>query len=289
MLKKTKLLKKLLSEKKLLIVPGAFCALVARIIEKVGFPVIYMSGYGTSSAIIGKPDVGFATMNEMVLNAKHIVDSVDIPVISDADTGYGSAIIVTRTVKEFEKAGVAGIHLEDQTLLKKCANVNGTKVISKSEMVGKIKAALDSRTDQDFLIIARTDARSVHGLEEAIERGNIYAEAGADMIFVNVPRNIEELRRIAKEIKAPLMVNIIEGGLTPLVNTKELEEMGYKIVIYPVSSLWIATKSIMELMRELKETGTTANSLDKMLLFRDFNSFIGFPEIYEMEKKYLSD
>jgi carboxyvinyl-carboxyphosphonate phosphorylmutase len=288
-MKKTTIFRNLLRQEGILVIPGAFCALVARIIEKAGFSAVYMTGYGTSSAIIGKPDAGFVTMTEMVLNAKNIASAVDIPVISDADTGYGNALIVTRTIREFEHSGVVGVHLEDQTWPKKCGHVAGKKVIGKDEMVGKIKAALDARNDDDFLIIARTDSRAVMGVEEAIRRGNAYAEAGADMVFVDGPQSEEELKLIAREIKGPLMVNMSEGGVTPIVNAKALEKMGFKITIFPTSALLAATKTMMGLMKELKEKGTTEAFWGDMLSLKEFHEFIGFPEVYELEKKYVSD
>lgn len=278
-----------MEQEDILVIPGAFCALVALIIEKVNFPAVYMTGYGTSSAIIGKPDAGFATMSEMVLNAKYIANSVNIPVISDADTGYGNAVTVTRTIREFEQADVVGVHLEDQVWPKKCGHVAGKKVIETDEMVGKLKAALDARIDDDFLIIARTDARSVLGVSEAIKRGNAYVAAGADLIFVDGPQSREELERFSKEIEGPLMVNMSEGGVTPILKAEDLKEMGYKIVIYPSSALLAATSTIFNLLEELKQQGTTDTFLEKMIPLHRFNEFIGFPEVYELEKKYAVD
>jgi carboxyvinyl-carboxyphosphonate phosphorylmutase len=285
-MKKTKLFRKLLEKVDILVIPGAFCALVAKIIEKVDYQAVYMTGYGTSSAIIGKPDAGFATMSEMVLNAKYIANSVNIPVISDADTGYGNAVSVTRTIREFEQAGVVGVHLEDQVWPKKCGHVPGKKVIKTDEMVGKLKAALDARIDEDFFIIARTDARSVLGISEAIKRGNEYVKAGADMIFVDGPQSKEELVLIGKEIEGPLMVNMSEGGVTPILDSKELKEMGYKIVIYPSSALLATTSILFNLLQELKKRGTTEIFQKNMIPLNQFHEFIGFPEVYELEKKY---
>ena len=285
-MKKTKLFRQLLEKEGILVIPGAYCALVAKIIEKVDYPAVYMTGYGTSSAIIGKPDAGFATMSEMVLNAKYIANSVSIPVISDADTGYGNAVSVTRTIREFEQAGVVGVHLEDQVWPKKCGHVPGKKVIKTDEMVGKLKAALDARIDEDFLIIARTDAISVLGISEAIKRGNEYVAAGADMIFVDGPQSKEELVLISKEIEGPLMVNMSEGGVTPMLDSKELREMGYKIVIFPSSALLATTSILFNLFEELKKRGTTEIFQKNMIPLSQFHEFIGFPEVYKLEKKY---
>jgi carboxyvinyl-carboxyphosphonate phosphorylmutase len=288
-MKKTTQFRNLIKQDGIILIPGAFCALVARIIEDLGFPAVYMTGYGTSSAIIGRPDAGFVTMTEMVLNAKNIASAVEIPVISDADTGYGNAVNMTRTIREFEQSGIAGVHIEDQTWPKKCGHVAGRKVIDVNEMIGKIKAALDARKDQDFLIIARTDSRSVLGLEEAIDRVNAYAAAGADMVFVDGPQSLEELKRIGQEVKAPLMVNISEGGVTPPLSSKQLEDLGYKIVIYPSSALLTATKSITDLLKLLKTEGTTEKFSEHMVMLKDFHQFIGFPRVYEIEKKYIPE
>ena len=288
-MKKTTKFRNLIKRDGIVVIPGAFCALVARIIEDLGFPAAYMTGYGTSSAIIGRPDAGFVTMTEMVLNAKNIASSVEIPVISDADTGYGNAVNVTRTIKEFEQSGIVGVHIEDQTWPKKCGHVAGKRVIGTAEMIGKIKAALDARTDQDFLIIARTDSRAVLGLQEAVDRGNAYAAAGADMVFVDGPQSVEELRKIPKEIKAPLMVNMSEGGVTPLLSAKQLEDLGYKIVIFPSSALLAATKNITDLLKLLKTEGSTEKLLKDMLMLKEFHEFIGFPGVYEIEKKYIPE
>ncbi len=288
-MKKTTIFRNLIRQDGIVVIPGAFCALVARIIENLGFPAAYMTGYGTSSAIIGKPDAGYVTMTEMVLNAKNIASSVQIPVISDADTGYGNAVNVTRTVKEFEQSGVVGIHLEDQTWPKKCGHVAGKRVIGTAEMVGKIKAGLDARTDQDFLIIARTDSRAVLGIKEAIDRANTYAAAGADMVFVDGPQSVDELRKIGKEVTAPLMVNMSEGGVTPLLNAKQLGDLGFKVVIFPSSPLLAATKNLIDLLKTLKTEGTTEKFLKEMLSLKEFHEFIGFPGVYELEKKYIPE
>jgi carboxyvinyl-carboxyphosphonate phosphorylmutase len=284
---KTRAFRAQLQQQGVLVIPGAFCALAARLIEQLGFPAVYMTGYGTSSAIIGKPDAGFVTMTEMVLNAKNIVTSVALPVISDADTGYGNAVGVMRTVREFEQAGVAGIHIEDQAWPKKCGHVAGKKVISLDEMVGKIHAAVDARTDPDFVIIARTDSRAVFGIEEAIRRGNAYSEAGADVVFVDGPQSVQELERIPKEIHATAMVNMSEGGVTPILSANELEQLGYKIVIYPSTTLLAATKTMQSVLEVLKTQGTTEPFFADMVMLSDFHKLIGFPEVYDLEEKYL--
>jgi 2-methylisocitrate lyase-like PEP mutase family enzyme len=237
--------------------------------------------------LLGLPDLGFLTMSEMVAHARNIVQATSLPVIADADTGYGNALNVMRTVREYEGAGVAGLHIEDQVAPKRCGHFSGKEVISREEMIGKIKAALDSRRDQNLVVIARTDARAVLGLQEAIERGVAYAEAGADMIFVDAPESAEELSLIARSIPAPLMANLSEGGKTPLLSAQELQDMGYKLVIYPRSAAGAAAKAIQELMAVLKRDGTTEKYLDRIISFEGRNQITGLGYYRELDKKYL--
>lgn len=281
-------LKKLLEAKEILVAPGAHDALTAKIIEKAGFKAVYMTGYGQAASHLGQPDVGLLTMTEMVRRAANFVEAVNIPVIADADTGFGNSINVQRTVREYEKAGVAALQLEDQVAPKKCGHMLGREVVSKEEMVGKIRAAVDARVDENFLIIARTDARTNYGIEEALERGKAYQEAGADIIFIESPESTEEMIMINKEIKVPTLANMVEGGRTPLRPNGELEEMGYNLVIYPTASVYVTTKAMLDLMNNLKEENTTANYIDQMIPFPEFNAIIGLNEIREKEAKYLS-
>ena len=271
----------------ILIAPGAHNAFTARIIEQAGFQAVYLTGSGASMDLLGMPDLGFLTMTEMVSHARNIVQATRLPVIADADTGYGNALNVVRTIREYEKAGVAGVHIEDQVAPKRCGHFAGKEVISREEMVGKIEAALDARNDPDFLIIARTDARAVLGLTEAVERGRAYRKAGADMIFVDAPESEEELRVIARSIPAPLMANLSEGGKTPLLSARELQDMGYRLVIYPRSAAGAAAKAIQELMAVLKKEGTTKSFLDRMVSFEGRNRITGLAHYQELEKKYL--
>jgi carboxyvinyl-carboxyphosphonate phosphorylmutase len=261
--------------------------LTARVIEKVGFKAVYMTGYGQAASVLGKPDVGLLTMTEMVDRARKFAQAVDIPVIADGDTGFGNAVNVIRTVKEYEQAGVAAIQLEDQVAPKKCGHMNGRQVVPVDEMLGKIEAAKYARKDKDFIIIARTDARTSLGFEEALKRAKAYADAGADVIFFESPENEEEMRKLNKEIEIPTLANMVEGGRTPLFSAKELEEMGYAIVIFPTSSVYCTARAMMELMDELKTTGSTKSQVDKMISFKEFNDLIGLPKIREWEKKYL--
>jgi methylisocitrate lyase len=280
-------LRSLLTSSDILIAPGAHNAFTAKIIEQAGFSAVYMTGSGATMDLLGLPDLGFLTLSEMVAHAWNIVQATGLPVIADADTGYGNALNVMRTVKEYERAGVAGLHLEDQVAPKRCGHFAGKEVISREEMIGKIKAALDARRDPSLVVIARTDARAVLGLGEAIERGIAYARAGADMIFVDAPESADELREIAQSIPAPVMANMSEGGKTPLLSAKDLQEMGYRLVIYPGSAARAAAKTIQDLMGALRRDGTTKNFLDRMVSFEGRNQITGLARYRELEEKYL--
>jgi len=288
-MKKTTMLRHLLKQPRIIVAPGVHNAFTAKIIEQTGgFQAVYMTGSGAAMSLIGEPDVGLLTMTEMVTQARNIANAVGLPVIADADTGYGNAINVVRTVKEYERTGVAAIHIEDQITPKKCGHFEGKQVVSQSEMVGKIRAAVDAREDPDFVLIARTDARAVLGLEEAIKRAQACVEAGADVIFVEAPQSLEELEIIAKSIDAPLLVNMDEGTKTPLLTVRELEEMGFKIVIFPRSAPCAAAKAIQELIQLLKETGTTKNFAGRIVTFEERNLITGLARYKEMEEKYLT-
>jgi methylisocitrate lyase len=288
-LKKTTLLKKLVNDREILVAPGAHDALTARIIEKVGFKAVYMTGYGQAASVLGKPDVGLLTMTEMVDRARKIASAVDIPVIADADTGFGNAVNVMRTVEEYEAAGVAAIQLEDQVMPKKCGHMMGRQVISINEMVGKIEAAIKARSDEDFQIIARTDARTAHGFEEALKRAKAYAEAGADIIFLESPESEEEMIMLNNYLKVPTLANMVEGGRTPMYSAQRLQEMGFNIVIFPTSSTYTTSKALIDLMCELKKKGTTMGYLEKMIKFSEFNELIGLSEIRELEREFVRE
>lgn len=283
-----KKLRQLLSDKKILVAPGAHDALTAKIIEYTGFEAVYMTGYGQSASHLGQPDVGLMTMSEMLSRVSNISSAVDIPVICDGDTGFGNVINVIRTVREYERAGAAAIQLEDQVAPKKCGHMTGRQIVPTEEMVAKIKAAVDARVDNDFVIIARTDARTTHGIEEAIERGKAYEKAGADVLFIESPETVEEMQTVAKSFNVPVLANMVEGGRTPLLPNDQLEEIGYDIVIYPTASTYITAASVLNLMRELKEKGTSKHLIENMISFEDFNSLIGLNKIRELEKKYAN-
>jgi len=286
-MRQTSVLRQLLAGASIVVAPGAHDALTAKIIEKTGFPAVYMTGYGQAASHLGKPDVGLLTMTEMVARAANIVEAVTIPVIADADTGFGNAVNVMRTVREYEKAGVAAIQFEDQVAPKKCGHMTGRQVVPQAEMVGKIKAAADARRDADLIIIARTDARTVHGIEEAISRAKAYEEAGADLLFIESPESVAEMKQITASFTVPLLANMVEGGRTPLVPVQELADIGYKLVIFPTASTYTVTLAITRLMENLKQTGTTAGMLDQMVTFTEFNELIGLPQIREYENQYV--
>ncbi len=271
----------------IIVAPGCYDAFSARLVEEAGFEAVYMTGYGTSATMIGQPDVGLLTMSEMVAHASQIVSAVRIPVIADADTGYGNPINVMRTVREYIKAGVTAIQLEDQVSPKKCGHTKGKQVIPKEEMVKKIEAAVEARGDSGLVLISRTDANAVHGFQDAIDRCKAYIKAGTDIIFVEAPRSVDEMRRVYEELRFPLMANMVEKGQTPLLKNRELEELGYKLVIYPLSTLMAATKAIRELLHSLKENGTTGEFMDRMVEFSEMNRIVGFDEFYKMEQRYV--
>lgn len=282
-----KKLRSLFAQKSIIVAPGAHDALTARVIEKCGFEAVYMTGYGQVASHLGRPDVGLICFSEMLDRAAAMAEATSLPIIADADTGFGNAVNVIRTIKSYQKAGVAAIQLEDQVSPKRCGHMIGREVVAKEEMVGKIKAAVDARLDPDFMIIARTDARTVYGLDEALERALAYEAAGADIIFVESPESAEEMEIINKTItKAYTLANMVEGGRTPLLPNAQLETMGFNLVIYPTASTYWTTKGMFTLMNGLKEAGTTAGMTDQMVTFPEFNALIGLGEVNELGVKY---
>ncbi|MEG1857753.1 MAG: isocitrate lyase/PEP mutase family protein [Pseudoflavonifractor sp.] len=289
-MKNTTKMRELFAEGRLLIAPGAHDALTAKVIASKGFDAVYMTGYGQAASHLGCPDVGLMTFTEMLMRASTFVEAAgDTPVIADADTGFGNAINVMRTVREYEKAGVAVIQLEDQLMPKKCGHMVGRQVVPMEEMVGKIHAAVDARRDPDFMIMARTDARTIYGIDAAIERGLAYKAAGADIIFIESPESEEEMRKINAAIPGLTLANMVEGGRTPMLLNSELERIGYNVVIYPTASTYMVTKCMMDLMETLKKDGTTRNLISQMLPFPEFNEFIGLNGIRASEAKYTID
>jgi PEP phosphonomutase and related enzymes len=287
-MKNTTKLKELLKKDEIIIAPGVQDGLSAKIAAKTGFEALYMTGAGVSYTTLGKPDIGLVTMTEMVQKGAYIVEAANLPVIADADTGFGNALNVMRSVKEYEKAGIACIQIEDQVLPKRCGHMAGKLLVSADEMVGKIKAACDARIDEDFQIMARTDARAVEGLEAALERAHKYQEAGADILFIEAPQTIDEMKQLCSEFHdIPLLANMVEGGKTPISDKQALQEIGYKIVIFPGASCRVISKALVELYSEIKNKGTTKGYLDRMYIFNELNALLDLPEIRDKEKNYL--
>ena len=282
-------LRALLESGTTIVAPGAFDPLAARLVEEAGFPAVYMTGFGTSAALIGRPDVGLLTMTEMAGNAGRIAACVDIPVIADADTGYGNALNVIRTVGAYEAAGVAGLHIEDQVAPKKCGHMEGKQVIGADEMAAKVRAAVQARTDPDFVIIARTDARAVEGLPAALDRARLYLQAGADALFIEAVVTEAEAAEAARAFPGvPLLFNWAEGGKTPAIGLDRLTELGYRIVIFPIATLLAATGAMRAILREIATAGTPAAMLDGLPGFGEFTEFIGLPQVREIEQRYAS-
>jgi 2,3-dimethylmalate lyase len=281
-------LRELLAGQGPVVAPGAYDALSARLVELAGFDVVYMTGFGTTASLIGRPDVGLLGGAEMVDNARRIVAAVDVPVIADADTGYGNAINVVRTVQSYEQAGVAGVHLEDQVMPKKCGHMSGKAVIGSDEMVGKIRAAVAARRDPDFVVIARTDAAAVEGLDAALERARAYADAGADLLFVEAPTSGDDIARVARELAgvAPLVFNWAEGGRTPPLSLDRIAELGFSLVLFPIGTLLAATAGIRALLATLRADGTPAAALPGVPSFEEFTDLIGLPEIRSLEARF---
>jgi 2,3-dimethylmalate lyase len=281
-------LRELLDSGQTIVAPGAFDPLAARLVEAAGFAAVYMTGFGTSAALLGRPDVGLLTMTEMADNAGRIAACVDIPVIADADTGYGNPLNVIRTVGVYEAAGVAGLHIEDQVAPKKCGHMEGKQVIGAEEMAQKVRAAVDARTDPDFVIIARTDARAVEGLDSALDRARRYRDAGADALFIEALVSEAEIEAAMQEFPdVPLLFNWAEGGKTPPVGLDRLTELGYRIVIFPIATLLAATAGMRRVLAEIAAAGTPAAVLGDLPTFGEFTDFIGLPDVREIEQRYI--
>jgi 2-methylisocitrate lyase-like PEP mutase family enzyme len=267
-------------------VPGAYDTLTARLVEQAGFAAVYLTGGGYSRAS-GYPDIGLLTLSENVRFVGLTVEAVGIPVIADADTGYGNAINVIRTVREYEKTGVAAFHLEDQVSPKKCGHYEGKEVISTAEMVGKIKAAVDTRRDPDLVVIARSDARAIEGLTAAIDRVNAYLEAGADVGFVEAPQNVEELRIVGRSLVKPALVNVFEGGKTPMVPAAELEAMGFRLGIYPSQTHRAAIRAAQKVLAVLKADGDTRRIEEELATFQEREAAVGTAHWRALEERYM--
>lgn len=281
--------KTLLGNPGIIAAPGAYDCLTAKIIEKTGFPAVYMTGAGTSVAKYGYPDLALTTATEMVSSARDICSTVDIPVIADADTGYGGVLNVQRTIRDYERSGVAAVHLEDQEFPKRCGHLDGKQVIGVSDMVSKIKAAVDARNDPDFTLIVRTDALAVTSWDDTIDRCWQYIDAGADVLFVEALRSRNEAEAITKLFPVPLLYNLVETGKSPLYNISELEDIGFKIVIYPVSALLTVCNVVSNVMSELKQFGSTEHLVENMVSVTEAFDMVGLSDMLEASENYDPD
>jgi len=290
-MKKTTKFRELIRDAEILQLPCCHDSLSARVLERAGFKAIAAAGYGLAGSLLGMPDIGVLTGSEMITQYRNICDTVDVPVFVDIDTGFGDTNNVIRAVKDCEKAGAAGLFIEDQTYPKRCGHMEGKGVVPLEEYLPKLKAALWAREDPDFVIMARTDAYAVHGIEEALNRARLFARTGADMVFVEAVNTVEEMRRVntaLHELKTPSMANMIEGGKTPFLSAKNLQDLGYSVVAYPCGSIFTASKALQGWARYLKEHGTTEGYLDHMLTFDEYFEFIGARDIREREKQFIA-
>jgi 2-methylisocitrate lyase-like PEP mutase family enzyme len=281
-----------LKSKKIMIVPGIYDALSAKIAQEAGIPCLAMGGYAIEASRLAQPDVGLLSLSEMTTALKQICDAVDIPVIGDGDTGYGNALNAIRTEQEFEAAGAACVFLEDQVWPKRCGHMDGKQVITAEEHAQKLRAAVDARVDKEMMIMARTDTRAINGLDDAIERGKRYADAGAEILFIEALRDRAEIEKAARAFEGTgiyLTSNMIEGGKTPLIPASELEQMGYSVVFWACSSLYLVSKTLHDAFTVLNTTGTTASIADKMIDFPRFNHFIGLDTYKKLEREYKVD
>ena len=281
-------LRTLLAQPGAVMAPGAFSGLSAKMVEQAGFSAVYASGAGVANNLLGQPDVGLLTMTEMLEQIRHMTAATSLPLVADVDTGYGNPINVHRTVQEFEAAGVAGIQIEDQVMPKRCGHFEGKEVVSTSEMVAKLQAALEARRDADLLVIARTDARAKLGLEEALDRAARYLETGADMAFVEAPTSVEELQEITK-LPGWTMANMVEDGKTPLLTAEELAEIGFKFVIFPNTASRAAMRSMEDVLGLLKREGGSGGFRDRLVSMADRNRITGLDSVRDLESRYLDN
>ena len=287
-MKKAETIRRSLKDKGQLIMPGVYDALSAQIATKTGFEVIFISGYSLAATMLGEPDFGILTQTEMLSAAQRICSVTDLPVIVDADTGYGNAINVIRTVDELIRIGAGGMFLEDQVWPKRCGHMKGKQVISLEEQLKKLQAAIDAKKNRDFFIVARTDARQALGLDEAIMRGIAFKQTGADAVFIEAPETKEEMLEIARSVPGPLVANMLERGVTPLMEPKELHDLGFDLVVWPLAALYSVAKSLNEVYTTLRREGTTMQVLDRLMPFDEFNGIVGLDEKYHLDEKYRS-
>jgi 2,3-dimethylmalate lyase len=285
---KAEMIRRFLKEKGQLIMPGVYDALSAKIASKTGFEVIFITGYSLAATMLGEPDFGILTQTEMLSAARRICSVTDVPVIVDADTGYGNAINVIRTVDELIRIGAGGMFLEDQVWPKRCGHMKGKQVIPLEEQLKKLHAATDTKNNRDFFIVARTDARQTLGLNEAITRGIAFKQAGADAVFIEAPESKEEMWEISRNVPGPLVANMLERGVTPLMRPQELRDLGFNLVVWPLTPVYSVAKSLTEVYRTLRREGTTTDILDCLMPFDEFNRIVGLEEKYQLDQKYRS-
>jgi 2-methylisocitrate lyase-like PEP mutase family enzyme len=281
-------LRQLIAREEILVAPGVYDAYLARCVERAGFEAVYMTGAGVSHTRLGVPDLGLLSFAEMVEQAERIADAVELPLIADADTGYGNAMNVARTIRAYERAGVSACHIEDQQMPKRCGHFDEKRVTSLAEMAAKLKAALDARTDPEFVIIARTDARTVEGLDAALERANAYAETGADMIFVESPLSEDELALIGRTVNAPLLANMVESGKTPILPAERLQALGFSVIIHPGSIGRFVGKQVAEFLHQFRTERSTLSQMNKMLTFSEQNEIVDLEGYLERARRYLA-
>jgi 2-methylisocitrate lyase-like PEP mutase family enzyme len=279
-------LRQLIEARQGLVVPGAYDALSARLVERAGFPAVYMTGFGVSAARLGLPDLGFAGLAEMAEQARSLAGAVSIPLIADADTGYGNALQVRRTVEQYELAGVAALHLEDQVAPKRCGHLAGKQVVPAEEFTGRIRAAVEARRDPDLLIIARTDAIAVTGFEDAVARAEAAARAGADVLFVEAPTSDAEIAALPRRLDRPLLFNYAPSGRSPLPPFRRLRELGYGLVILPVDLLFAATRAMQRLLADIRAGEGTPRDPERLVSFQEFLELIGLPEQLALAARY---
>lgn len=285
-MRRTTRLRELIAAPEILVMPGVHDALGARLGEAAGFAALTAGGYGATATLLGRPDSSQLSLTELSEMYSRLCDATSLPLLADADTGFGNVTNVARTVRLYEKAGVAGLFIEDQVFPKRCGHMSGKAVVPRAEWIAKIKAALDARGDPDFVIMARTDALAVSGLEEAIVRAQLAREAGADLLFVEAPTDIAQMRRICAEIPGPCLANNIETGLSPLLPSAELQRIGYAVVVFPVAATYAMAFALRDLFATIKRTGTTADFLPRMLGFDEFNELVGLPAQRQSEAEW---
>ena len=288
-MRRTTRLRDLIAAPDILIMPGVHDALGARLAEAAGFSAITAGGYGATATLLGGPDSSQLSLTELSEMYSRLCDATALPLLADADTGFGNVTNVVRAVKLYEKAGVAGLFIEDQVFPKRCGHMAGKAVVPRADWLAKIKAALDARGDPDLIIMARTDALAVHGIDDAIERAQLAREAGADLLFVEAPTDVGEMRRICAEIPGPCLANNIETGLSPLLSADELQAIGYAVVVFPVAATYAVAYALRDLFATIKRTGSTAEFLPRLVAFGEFNELVGLPLQRRRESEWMRD